>query len=726
MMKSASYRFLLAIWCFVIALEGLTFAQTPDIVVVGQRDGQTAGKWWLKRFDANGVEDLANWNLTVSMQVTSNATGVAVDGESGVFVAGTSNNGVSNGNTWHIKKYDATGVEDLVTWDKEFPGGNSHAIAVDASGNVYASGAKHSGGSTFNDWWLKKFDASGIEDTDGWNKVVDGGAYHDNPYVIKVDSAGDVYVAGLAFDQIAASTYGWLIHKYSPNGSLLWAQRFSLVTGRARDLAFDSLGNVYVVGSKNETSTHDWWLKKFSAGGTEDTDNWDLTFSNNAGPSQPQSVAVDSMDNVLVAGSWHNGTDRDWMLKKFDANGIEDTQNWNLTFDSGLGDDQPNSVAIDMGDNVFVVGTKHNGTDVDWWLKKFDANGNEDITNWNGVYGGGVGDDRANCVVHVSASSTIIAQETDLDLGESVTLEPGGDGGDETADAAVTVTNSSGDDNSVVTVEEGVEAPEGSGFGLVGVALSIDTTMADGEFFMTVTLPITLESLGGANPLLFDLAYFDVHSGQWNLAVEGNTANSPGHASVFGDRFVVMDTVLPNPSVPSGDLGDYGVFWNSATQKGFVWANVDHTTIFSPGLQGMVPYGCGLNPVTSLVPLAGGPSLGTTLTVGLDDPAGVSPTGSVALLLASLAPDPSFPCGTPLPGYGMAGPTGELLVGVFPPNPVAILGPVPWTGPGSPAAVDVPIPNEATLLALDLFLQGVMANVESAKLTEALQVTIGS
>lgn len=725
-MKPSSYRLPLAICFSVIALEGSAFAQTPDIVVVGDRDGPAAGKWWLKRFDTIGIEDLADWNVTISMQVTSNATGVASDGESGVFVAGTSNNGISNGNTWHIKKYDATGVEDLVAWNKAFPGGNSHGIAVDASGNVYASGAKHSGGNTFNDWWLKKFDANGIEDTVGWNKVIDGGAYHDNPYVIKVDSASDVYVAGLAFDQIAASTYGWWIRKYSPNGGLLWAKRFPLVTGRARDLAFDSLGNVYVVGSKNETSTHDWWLKKFDANGNEDTDDWNLTFSNNAGPSRPQAVAVDSTDNVLVAGSWHNGTDIDWMLKKFDANGIEDTQNWNLTFDGGLGDDQPNSIVIDPNDNVYFVGTKHNGTDMDWWLKKFDANGNEDVTNWDGVYDGGVGDDRANCVAYVFGNPTIIAQETDLDLGESVTLEPGSDGGDETADAAVTVTNSSGDDDSVVTVEEGVEAPEGSGFGLVGVALSIDTTMADGEFFMTVTLPITLESLGGANPLQFDLAYFDVQSGQWELAVEGNTVNSPGHPSVFGDKFVATDTALPSPAVPSSDLGDYGVFWNSATQKGFVWANVDHTTNFSAGLQGMVPYGCDLNPTASLAPLAGGPKVGTTLSVGLDDPLGASPPGSVALLLASIAPDPSFPCGTPLPGYGMAGPTGELLVAVLPPNPVAILGPVAWAGPGSPAVVDIPIPDDASLLALDLFLQGVMVNVGSTKLTEAMQVTIGN
>lgn len=74
----------------------------------------------------------------------------------------------------------------------------------------------------------------------------------------------------------------------------------------------------------------------------------------------------------------------------------------------------------------------------------------------------------------------------------------------------------------------------------------------------------------------------------------------------------------------------------------------------------------------------------------------------------------------------MSGPTGELLVSVLPPNPVAILGPVAWPGPGVPALVDVPIPFDGTLVGLDLYLQGVVANVGSTKLTDGLQITLGS
>ena len=34
----------------------------------------------------------------------------------------------------------------------------------------------------------------------------------------------------------------------------------------------------------------------------------------------------------------------------------------------------------------------------------------------------------------------------------------------------------------------------------------------------------------------------------------------------------------------TGDLGDYGVFWNPSLQKGFAWANVDHASDFAFGV----------------------------------------------------------------------------------------------------------------------------------------------
>jgi len=348
-------------------------------------------------------------------------------------------------------------------------------------------------------------------------------------------------------------------------------------------------------------------------------------------------------------------------------------------------------------------------------------------TGVNGTQNNNPSGEDSGAVYAFELSLPLGISENDLDLGETVTLEPGGDGGDASEDAVVTVTNTAGaDDSSVAVVESEEVGPLGSGFGVFGADLDVVTSLADGEFFMSLSIPFSAADLGGANPFLIDLAYFDIGSGLWELAASSNTQNSPGHAGPLGDRFTAQDTVLPDPAVPSTDLGDYGVFWNTATQKGYAWANVDHATHFRLGFKDMISLGCGLNPDSSLAPTDGFPVLGTTLTLGVDDPLGSSPTGSLAFLLVSIAPDPNTPCGTALPGFGMSGPAGELLVGVLPPNPIVTLGPVAWSTPGIPVSFPIPIPNDLSLAEVDLFLQGILASASTTRLTDGLQVTLSN
>jgi len=352
-----------------------------------------------------------------------------------------------------------------------------------------------------------------------------------------------------------------------------------------------------------------------------------------------------------------------------------------------------------------------------------NGDGNEDLLVGAVSHGSGQG----TTWVLFMESAPIFAEDPDVDEGESVVLEPGGDGGDETEDATVTVTNNTGGDDALVSVSESEDfGPEGDGFGLVGVNVAVETSMADGEYFMTVTVPFTAADIGGADPLGLDLAYYDSSSGLWELAAEGNTVASPGHPVPLGDCWEEFGTAVPVPPIPSLDLGDYGVFWNTTTHKGYVWANVDHTTDYAAGFMGVVPIGCGVNPEESLVQLDGLPQLGTVFTVGVDDPPGSSPGGSLAFLMAALAPDPNSPCGTPLPGFGMSGPTGELLVSVLPPNPLATLGPVLWSGPSSPAAIPIPLPNDPSLAGVELYLQGLMASISTVRFTDGMKVTLGS
>lgn len=321
----------------------------------------------------------------------------------------------------------------------------------------------------------------------------------------------------------------------------------------------------------------------------------------------------------------------------------------------------------------------------------------------------------------------LIDFDYDLDSGDSVVLDPSLGAANPVQDVLASITNTTQRDDASVSLAQVDEDlhPDTSGYGVFSLTAVVQTVMNDGDFFMTISVPFTAAELAGANPLLLDLAYVDAANGQWELAVSGNTASSPGHSGLEGDRIVIVDGPRPDPWTISPDLGDYGVYWSSTLESGYVWANVDHATDFAAGIKDIAQYGCSLNPPESLAPLAGLPELGTTMTVGLDDPVGASPAGSVAALLISLDPDPDYPCGTALPGYGMTGPTGELLVGILPPNPIAVLGPLPWSGPGTPTEAALPIPMDAGLTGIELFLQGVIAGTGSVKFTDGMRVRLG-
>lgn len=141
-------------------------------------------------------------------------------------------------------------------------------------------------------------------------------------------------------------------------------------------------------------------------------------------------------------------------------------------------------------------------------------------------------------------------------------------------------------------------------------------------------------------------------------------------------------------------------------------------------------YGCGTNPAGSFAVLNGAPTPGGFLVFGVDNPAGTQAVGAASLVVLTLDPWPAFPCGLSLPGLGMsgAGSDGELLIDLT--TLIAVLSGAPWTGPGSPAPVLLPIPNQSFLLGVTFHAQGILFDATQAfgvayGLADAARVDIG-
>ena len=355
--------------------------------------GSSGRDWWIKKFDSFGVEDTVNWNASFSSTGTNNdyAYSVAVHPTNGsVYVVGSGFNLVGGGSSddWWIKKFDSSGIEDTVNWNASFDSSMASdvafSVAVAPDSSVYVVG--WSTGGNF-DWWIKKFDSNGNEITSGWNLNLDFSGGSDQALSVKTTLGGEIYVGGKT-DPTALGG-DWRIKKYNSAGtedtSNKWDDLMDLGgNDNPYSLAIDpNDGSVYAAGI-GTTGQFDWRIKKFSSSGVEDMASWDKTYIGGSGNSYALSVTVASDSSVYVVGDGLNVTgasgDRDWWLKKFDSGGNEDTVNWDKKI-TGNGNDSARSVAVTPdGSSVYVVGIGANllgATGNDWWIKKFTSNGVE-------------------------------------------------------------------------------------------------------------------------------------------------------------------------------------------------------------------------------------------------------------------------------------------------------------------------------------------------------------
>src|SRR5262245_49982969 len=131
--------------------------------------------------------------------------------------------------------------------------------------------------------------------------------------------------------------------------------------------AIDSLGRIVVAGYRHlNGSNHDFAVARYLPAGGLDLSfggNGVVTFGIGGSDDLAQSVAIDSLDRVVVAGYTNNGSNNDFAVARLTTAGALDT-----TFDAdgkqtiafGTSTDIANCVAVDSLDRVVVAG----GTDI--------------------------------------------------------------------------------------------------------------------------------------------------------------------------------------------------------------------------------------------------------------------------------------------------------------------------------------------------------------------------
>jgi uncharacterized delta-60 repeat protein len=345
-----------------------------------------------------GMEDTLNWDkmLESGTDFYDLPGGLATDSANRLYATGSSADLTIPAGGYVLRVFDAEGEEDTAAWNKRQLVGlkalTADAIALDANGNVYLGGFGTNlvDGSSDEDGWIKKFSSAGVEDTVNWDKELDREGNKDRIRDLGTDGDGNVIAVGYATG--AGTQEDWWIQKFNSAGALAWPAKYqnggSSQNDRPRAVAVDGDNNIIAVGyTSNGTPRKNWWLKKYNAAGAEDI-GWNKTVTSSGDwDDEALDVAVDSGNNVYVIGYGYqlaSGTsDNDIWIKKFQSDGTEVVSGWDKKIDVGTANDLGLKIAIDGQNNIYTLSLALvNGLSPVYVVKKFSADGSEDIA-WN-------------------------------------------------------------------------------------------------------------------------------------------------------------------------------------------------------------------------------------------------------------------------------------------------------------------------------------------------------
>ena len=337
---------------------------------------------------SSGTKDNKAFTKQLGSSGEDVAIEVAVDSSGNSYVTGYTDGGLDGNSSsgkkdFFLIKYNSSGTKEWTKQEGSSGDDYAYGVAVDSSDNIYVTGYTDkklhgNNNSGRHDMFLVKYNSSG---TRQWTKQL-GTSNNERAYAVATDSSDNIYVTGVTWGGLDGSTkpsycMGYatakasqectdiFLVKYNSSGTKQWVKQLegsSKSYDKSQGLAVDSSDNIYVAGYTNggldgntSSGKYDILLVKYNSSGSK---QWLQQFgsSNN---DMGLEVNVDSKANIYVTGKTEGGLDGntnsgkdDIFLVKYNSSG---TKQWTQQLGTPTFD-EGNGVAVDSSDNIYVSG----------------------------------------------------------------------------------------------------------------------------------------------------------------------------------------------------------------------------------------------------------------------------------------------------------------------------------------------------------------------------------
>ena len=280
------------------------------------------------------------------------------------------------------------------------PGSRTRSVTWrDAGGNLWLHGGFGNTAVTqgyLNDLWKYTLAPANLPGpatfTTNGKVTTEAGGVLDEIEAMKFQPDGKFVVAGTGggvnFSVARYNADGSLDNTFSGDGKVVTAIGTD-VDSRAYDVVIQPDGKIVVAGViYNEGGFNlDFALVRYNVDGSLDnsfdSDGIVVTDFSNGREDQVQAVTIQGDGKIVVAGWSFNGSDFDFVLARYESNGSLDLSfdgDGKVSTDFGSFTDMAHTVAIQPDGKIVVGGESYNGSNYDFALARYTANGSLDAS----------------------------------------------------------------------------------------------------------------------------------------------------------------------------------------------------------------------------------------------------------------------------------------------------------------------------------------------------------